>query len=88
MSKISAGPSPGSSSLWQPSTASRASSCGRDDLERDAGFALDPLGESRPLTARRQASVATERDKRDVAPPELVGADRQRIDRPVHRLLG
>ena len=32
---------------------------------------------SRPLTARRQASVATERDKRHVAAAQLVGADRR-----------
>ena len=87
MSKISAGPSPGSSSLWQPSTASRASSCG-SMMSRTMPVSWRTRStNSAPLSARRQASVATERDQRDVAAAKLFGADRQRADRPVHRLL-
>ena len=62
MSKISAGPSPGSSSLWQPSTASRASSCGAMMSSAMPVSSRTRSAKSRPLTARRQASVATERD--------------------------
>ena len=77
MSKISAGPSPGSSSLWQPSTASRASSCGRDDLERDAGLVAHPVDE---IAAVDGAAAGLGRDRarqRDVAAAQFVGADRQ-----------
>ena len=46
MSKISAGPSPGSSNLWQPSTASRASSCGSMMSSRIPVSSLDAVDES------------------------------------------
>ena len=88
MSKISAGPSPGSSSRWQPSMASRASSSGAMISSAMPVSRRTRSTKSRPLTARRQASVATERARRDAAAPQLLGADRERGDRAVHRPFG
>ena len=59
-----------------------------DDVERDAGLVADALGEIAPLVARRQASVATERESETLRRPQLVGADRKRADGAVHRVLG
>ena len=59
-----------------------------DDLQRDAGLALDPVDE---IAAVDGAAAGLGRDRArqgDMAAPELVGADRQRLDRPVHRSLG
>ena len=75
MSKISAGPSPGSSSMWQPSTASRASSSAvmmSSTMPVSSRDALDEL-------ARRWRRGGTPRSRPsgrgDVAAAQLVGAD-------------
>ena len=62
MSKISAGPSPGSSNLWQPSTASRASSAGSMMSRTMPVSSRTRSANCGRCSARRQASVATERD--------------------------
>ncbi len=88
ISKMSAGPSPGSSSAWQPSTARRASSSARDDVERDAGLATDALDE---MAAVDRAAAGFGRDRageRDVAAAQLVRADAKRGDGAVHRRVG
>ena len=61
MSKITAGPIPSSSRMWQPSTASRASSCAEITSSRMPVSRRTRSMNSAPLLARRQASVATER---------------------------
>ena len=61
MSKITAGPIPSSSRIWQPSTASRASSCAEMMSSRMPVSRRTRSMNSAPLLARRQASVATER---------------------------
>ena len=94
MSKISAGPSPGSSSLWQPSTASRASSAGSmmsstmpvSSRTRSANSApLSPGGRprSRPsATARRCGASACRRRSRARRPR---GPSRPRDSSPAAR---
>ena len=75
MSKISAGPSPGSSSLWQPRTASRASSCGS---MMSSTMPVSSRTRSAKSLAVLGAAAGLGRDRarqRDVAAPELVGAD-------------
>jgi hypothetical protein len=61
MSKTSAGPGPGSSRIWQPSTARRASSRAEMMSRRMPVSARTRSIKAGPLLARRQASVATER---------------------------
>ncbi len=61
MSKMRAGPSPGSSRRWQPSMASRASSSGEMMSSAMPVSCFTRSTKWRPLTARRHASVATER---------------------------
>ena len=87
MSKISAGPSPGSSNLWQPSTASRASSCGSMMSSAMPVSSRTRSTNSRPLAARRQASVATERDSETLRRRSLSAHTAKRGDRAVHRLV-
>ena len=60
---------------------------GGDDVEHDAGFAAHPFDE---LFAVGRAAAGLGRDRAgqvDVAPAQLVGADVERAERPLHRFL-
>jgi hypothetical protein len=76
MSKREPGPSPGSSSRVAAEHRQPRLFLGRDDVERDAGLAVDALDELRPLTARRHASVAPS-GRATRAAAQLLGADRR-----------
>ena len=61
---------------------------GFDDVENDSRLVAHPV---RELTSVAGAAACLGRDRareRDVAAPQLVRANRQRSDRPVHRLVG
>ena len=58
---------------------------GRDDLERDTGFMANPLGKLAPVCCPA-AGLGRDRPREDdIAALKLVGADRQRGNRAVHR---
>ena len=59
----------------------------RDDVEHDAGLVADPLRELRAIGGAAAGFGRDRAGKRDIAASQLVGADRQRAKRPVHRFL-
>ena len=56
----------------------------RDNVELDAGFAIDPVNEFRSVRCAPASFGRDRPGKMDIAPHELVGADRKRGNGTVH----
>ena len=76
----------GSSRFSQLASASRASSAGGMTSKQRPVRALTRARKSSPLQARRQASVAMWRARRDAMALDLGGADVQRLERAIDRV--